>query len=177
MSACVPWSGRSGGSWPTGGSSRYRIVASAVVPGLFAPEMQPDAVWAAKPVPAVHDPQLTAAVIAAAIGVAAEKFGDRAGVRPLCRGEIALRTISEFSKRRSVGTPIAVGQVAIFRSCARHFGDASKFIKLCRFHRRSDASTDRNLRVGSRGDLDRAIGRPGILEASTFVSPRRSARG
>jgi hypothetical protein len=63
-----------------GESLQHRIVASAVVPGLFAPGMQPDAVWAAKPIPAVHDPKLTAAVIAAAVRVAAQDIGEWAGV-------------------------------------------------------------------------------------------------
>src|SRR5215469_12032739 len=104
-----------------------------------------DAAWVTWPGPMVQEAELAAAVVAP-MTRADEAFGDVAGVVGwgLGRGGIALRTISGFPKCRSVGTHMAVGQVAIFRSVARRFGDASKIIKLYRLHRHYDTSTDRN---------------------------------
>jgi hypothetical protein len=65
---------------------------------------------------------------------------------------------------------MVIGQVAIFRSVPRSVWDGCKIAYLCRFHGPWDGGTDRNVGIGARSDLARAISLPGLLEIDPTVA-------
>src|SRR5262249_31187425 len=50
------------------------------------------------------------------------------------------------------------------------FMDACKTINLCRFHGPMDGWTDRNVGIGARSDLTRAVALPSLLEIGPAVA-------
>src|SRR5262249_48642855 len=90
---------------------------------------------------------------------------------------VRVRTISPISKRASVQTHMAAGQVAVFRSMRNIFMHASKiksyahFIGTCTLARFGSAG------LGKRDVLTRTIGIPGFREIGPTVAlPMRQSR-
>src|SRR5262249_3647881 len=96
------------------------------------------------------------------------------------RGNFLVRarvsTISPISKRASVQTRMAVGQVAVFRSVRNIFLHASKIVSYAHFIGTCTLARFGSAGLGERGVLTRTIGMPGFREiAPTVALPMRQS--
>jgi hypothetical protein len=111
----------------------------------------------------------------ATVVAAAEGFDDaEVGPKVISGGGFVVRmpsaAIFGLSIRRSVGTRMAVGQLAVFRSVARSISDALKIASYAHFIGIPTLRPFGSTKLGRRGVLTRAVDRPSLLEVGPAVA-------